>query len=70
MIDKYPDGAELTELANDPDVTLEDLYFARHYFSFNDEELKLYEQKCHIEGGSAHVLRSSYIKDSKFVYNS
>ena len=70
LLEKYPDGATLIELAKDPDLTLEDCYFARHYFNLNEEELKLYNQICQIEDCGDHVLRSSQIKNSAWVYNS
>lgn len=70
LLEKYPDGATLTELAEDPDVTLEDFYFARHYFNFSDEEMEIYNRHCHLEECGGHVLRSSNVKKSNWVYNS
>ena len=70
LLDKYPDGATLTELADDPDTTLEDFYFARHYFHFSDEEMKIYNDHCQIKNCGGHVLRSAKITNSNWVYNS
>lgn len=70
LISKYPDGATLEELADDPDLTLEDCYFARHYFNFSDKELELYFKKCEISRCGDHVLRSSKILLSDWIYNS
>lgn len=70
LLSKYPEGATLIELAHDPDVTLEDLFFARHYFNFNEEEIKLYNQKCEIVNCNPHILRSFKVKDSNWIYNS
>lgn len=60
----------LAELIRDEDLSLDDIYFARHYFSFSDEELKAYEERCNIENCGGHVLHSSNIKNSNWVYNS
>lgn len=70
LLKKYPDGATLIELANDPDTKLEDFYFARHYFCFNSEEMEVYNHHCQIERCGDHVLRSSQITDSNWIYNS
>ena len=70
LLKKYPDGATLKELALDPDATLEDFFFARHYFNFDEEEMALYNQKCEIENCGNHVLKSYKIKSSGWVYNS
>lgn len=70
LLEKYPNGATLIELADDPDVELDDFYFARHYFHFNDEEMKIYNKHCQIFGCGDHILRSSKITDSNWVYNS
>lgn len=71
ILKKYPNKeAPLLDLLQDEDLDFEDLYFARHYFNFTDEELKVYNNRCHIEECGDHVLRSSYIKNSNWVYSS
>lgn len=70
MLKKYPDGTELIELLKDPDLDLEDLYFARHYFYFNEEELNTYNDRCQIKNCGDHVLRSAFIENSNWIYNS
>jgi hypothetical protein len=70
LINKYPDGATLIELANDPDTTLEDFFFARHFFHFNEEELELYNKKCNIINCNGHVLQSYDIINSNWIYRS
>lgn len=69
VIKKYPDGALLTELLQDKDLDYDDLYFARHYFNFNNEELKIYNDRCNILY-SDHILRSHDVEDSYWIYNS
>ena len=69
IIKKYPDGVQLVELLKDPELQYEDLYFARHFFNFNSEELKIYNDRCNIVN-SDHVLRSYDIENSAWIYNS
>lgn len=70
LLKKYPNGATLIELSEDPDIELDDFYYARHYFLLNDEEMKIYNAKCHLEGCNEHVLRSSYVTKGLWIYNS
>ena len=70
VLKKYPSGAELTDLLQDTDLDLEDLYFARHYFNFSEEELKIYNERCKIIECGGHVLRSFNINNSNWIYNS
>lgn len=70
ILKKYPDGATIVELANDPDVTLEDYFFARHYFHFTEEELQLYNKRCNLKHCGGHVLQSFNVTDSNWIYKS
>lgn len=70
LLDKYPEGASLIELAQDPDTTLEDFFFARHYFHFTEEELELYNKKCNIINCNGHILQSYDVINSNWVYKS
>ena len=70
LLDKYPEGATLVELAQDPDTTLEDFFFARHFFQFNQEELELYNKKCNIVNCNDHILQSYNIINSNWIYRS
>ena len=70
VIKKYPEEVELVDLLQDTDLDLDDLYFARHYFNFNDQELKVYNSRCNIEECGNHVLQSFQINNSNWIYNS
>ena len=70
LLNKYPEGATLIELADDPDIQLDDFFFARHYFHLNEEELKVYNKKCNIIECGDHILRSSDVKNSNWIYSS
>lgn len=70
VLKKYPNGIELIELLQDSELDLDDLYFARHYFYFNTDELEVYNNRCQIQNCGDHVLRSSAITNSNWIYNS
>lgn len=77
----YPNGAEILELADDPNIPLEWVHDARKYVPFTPEEVKRYEELCNVVNStytryssditnSANIISSTKVTDSKQVVQS
>lgn len=67
--EKYPDGAEILEIAKDPNLPIEFAHFARKYFPLSEEEVEVYNQICRVVN-SKKVLNSTGVYNSSYVFNS
>lgn len=63
----YPNGAEVSEVIANPDITLEMLHFGAKYLSVSEEEKQLYKSRCNIDKSSKHVLYSNEITSSEAI---
>lgn len=77
----FPDGAEILEIMDHPDITPEMLHFAARFFPLTKKELQRYQEICNIKN-SKHcfssenvnncivVAESKYVSDSEYVRES
>lgn len=66
---KYPQGVEVSEIANDPELPREFFYWAWSYLPLNPDELELYNQKMELTGCS-RVYKSYHCKNSHGIISS
>lgn len=77
----YPNGAELIEIMNNPECSLDFMHWGYRYLDYNEEEKQLYLQKARIENSrfvyngedvqdSMSIAYCTHIKNSKFCAHS
>lgn len=71
FLDKfYPDGAEALQIAEEHELPLEMLHFARQFFNLDEKELQKYSELCEVDEDCTNVWRSSKVYASKNISSS
>lgn len=77
----FPDGATVMDILKTPHVPLAFLHWGKLYLNTTPEEVKIYEEICHIQNcksyfecnhaeNSSCIDNSEYVMDSHYVFNS